>query len=66
MGAPNQPDFRTANDLFGNCGFRMILTFTSKITTISGRKIEILRISFLSLVSRRAYSRRLSRFGAKV
>jgi hypothetical protein len=33
--------------------FRVILTFTSRITTISGRKIEMVSISLLLLVSRR-------------
>ena len=46
--------------------FRMILTFTSRITTINGRKIEMVRISFLLLVSRRGYSRRLFLFGGRV
>jgi hypothetical protein len=43
--------------------FQMILTLTSRITTINGRKIEMCVISFLPLVSRRGYSRRLSHFG---
>src|ERR1035438_9851020 len=36
--------------------FRMILTFTSRITTISGRKIEMMSTSFLLLVDRRGHS----------
>jgi hypothetical protein len=36
--------------------FGMILTFTSRITTINGRKIEMVGIPFLLLVSRRGPS----------
>ena len=39
--------------VFRMVNFQMILTFTSRITTISGRKIEGFDTSFLLLVSRR-------------
>jgi hypothetical protein len=42
--------------------FRMILTLTSRITTISGKKMRCFSTSFSPLVSRRGHSRRLFHF----